>query len=137
MKRNLFLLFVLCTAIRVLGQTQSTDSVIVGKFNYIPLEYDGSVICFSLSSEDLHNESYVMVNNMGDEMYALLDNKAQHLTLQEKSEDKFVYKNELYKINIFIVDCDWDITIKGYAIIERLDKKKRTSRINYIAECTI
>ncbi|MBO4663621.1 MAG: hypothetical protein J5663_04305 [Bacteroidaceae bacterium] len=143
MREFIFALLLISSSLNMFGRSQAADSVLVGGFyeHELPDDFDGGLGYFYKSEKQKQAGCYVFVFDLTTRMAVKLDGVFLVLPLVECDEKQkhMVFANDNYKVTVSKQNTKAgeyeSFTYSGFAVVESLKKKVRSSKIVFTGEC--
>jgi hypothetical protein len=87
------------------SEAGAASGIVIGTFKNIPKGIDGGACTFSLSKKDQDKDLYVLVNDMAELAFMLINGKMQKFELKKyvKAEGEYYYKHSKYSLRVRIL----------------------------------
>jgi len=141
MKKVRLLLFVCLSIFYSLASSAETKpnvGIEIGTFDSIPSEIDGGCCVFYKYQSKERDKGYVMVNDLAETAYMMINRRLEKFTLSDMKNDVFLYRNEKYTLKVTIKgkeSCGQSESykVKGNLVVE--DNNKNKQELAFCGDC--
>ncbi len=139
MKKVRLLLFVcLFYSLASSAETKPNVGIEIGTFDSIPSEIDGGCCVFYKYPCKKQNWGYIMVNDLAETAYMMINRRLEKFTLSDMKNDVFLYRNEKYTLKVTIAGKESSgqsesYKVKGNLVVE--DNNKNKQELAFCGDC--
>lgn len=130
-KFTIFICLSIMYSLASFAEGKMKSKIIIENFDSIPSDIDGGCCVFYRYSNTIQNDSYIMVNNLANTAYMVINHHLEEFTLVANRKNIYWYKNNKYTLKVKIVstqskDQGECYDVKGTLTVEDFHKNKES-----------
>lgn len=138
-KFYLVICFSLLTSFSSCAGGKTNAGIEIGKFDSIPSTIDGGCCVFYTTPNHVQNRGYVMVNDLANTAYMMINHHLERFTLVSDKNNLFWYRNDKFNLKVIITSTQSksdseSYKVRGTLIVE--DHKKNRQEVTFYGDCS-